>query len=450
MGKRFITGAAEKLYQWLREKRLLREAPVQKDLIQLYGGNRLGTEYLLQKYYTELIQKTMLAALLIGILIIAIAVESALRQTDEIRLERTSYGEEATEYSLQVSDGQAPGLEIQIEVPAVEYTEPELKEQFQNGFQYLEAQMLGDNITPDMVKQNLNLEKTIPESGIRVQWSSDDYELLEDNGTVHNQTLKEPAEVCLRLELSYADEVQQREYRLVIYPGELTDQELMKQKVSEAVTKAAEEQRYEREVILPGEIAGYRLQMPSDTGRIIAVILIGGIVIMLMLWMRKRENLHREVKKHKQQLLLSYPGFVNQLQLYLGAGATVQGALERVMQLYETRHQTTQVLYRELEIMRNEIGAGITQEEAYIRLGRRTGLAPYMRLMSLLGRQIRTGGHEIRIQLEEEAQSAFTYRKEQAKKAGEEAGTKLLLPMILLMVISMAVILIPAWKDFSL
>lgn len=57
MSKRFITGAAEKLYQWLREKRLLREAPVQKDLIQLYGGNRLGTEYLLQKYYTELIQK---------------------------------------------------------------------------------------------------------------------------------------------------------------------------------------------------------------------------------------------------------------------------------------------------------------------------------------------------------------------------------------------------------
>ena len=236
----------------------------------------------------------------------------------------------------------------------------------------------------------------------------------------------------------------------MIYPGELTDQELMKQKVSEAVSKAAEEQRYEREVILPGEIAGYRLQMPSDTGRIIAVILIGGTVIMLMLWMRKRENLHREVKKHKQQLLLSYPGFVNQLQLYLGAGATVQGALERVMQLYETRHQTTQVLYRELEIMRNEIGAGITQEEAYIRLGRRTGLAPYMRLMSLLGRQIRTGGHEIRIQLEEEAQSAFIYRKEQAKKAGEEAGTKLLLPMILLMVISMAVILIPAWKDFAL
>ena len=184
--------------------------------------------------------------------------------------------------------------------------------------------MLGDNITSDMVKQNLNLEKTIPESGIRVQWSSDDYELLEDNGTVHNQTLKEPAEVCLRLELSYADEVQQREYRLVIYPGELTDQELMKQKVSEAVSKAAEEQRYEREVILPGEIAGYRLQMPSDTGRIIAVILIGGIVIMLMLWMRKRENLHREVKKHKQQLLLSYPGFVNQLQLYLKAGYSLE------------------------------------------------------------------------------------------------------------------------------
>lgn len=450
MGKKVISREAEKLYKWLREKRLLRVEPVQKDLMQLYSGNHFGTEHLVQKYYTELIRKMMLAALLIGILSLAMVTESVLQETDGVRLERTSYGEDATEYSLQVSGGESQKLEIQVEVPAVEYTEPELKEQFQNGFQYLESRMLGENISPDLIKQNLNLEKAIPESGLRVQWSSDDYELIEDNGTVHNQTLKEPTEVCLRLELSYADEVQQREYRLLLYPGELTDKELIVQKVSEAISKEADEQRYEKEVILPKEIDGYRIQLPSDTGRIIAVILIGGIIVMLMLWMRKRENLHREVKKRKQQLLLSYPGFVNQLQLYLGAGATVQGALERVVQQYETTHHTTQILYRELKIMRNEIGAGITQEEAYIRLGKRTGLAPYMRLMSLLSRQIRTGGQEVRMQLEEETQAAFTYRKEQAKKAGEEAGTKLLLPMILLMVISMVVIIVPAWKDFTL
>lgn len=450
MSRKYTEKTAGRLYRWLRANRLLRVEPVQKDLVQLYGGNPTQTEQLLQDYYTELIRKTMLAAVIIGIFVLAVILMENLQRTDEIHLERMPYGEDATEYSLQAVENGNRKLELQVEVPEVRYTEQELEAQFQNGFQYLEEEMPGENEDMKQITTDLNLIKSIPESGIGVRWISSDYELLEEDGTLHNQILKEPVEVALQLELSYEDEVRTKEYQLMIYPGILTGEARQKQELAEAVSREIEAQQYEADITLPKEINGYRIELPSQAGRVIAVVLTGGILIMLMLWMRKRENLHLEVKKRKQKLLIAYPGFMNQLQLYLGAGATVQGALERVMEQYERNRQTTQVLYQELDILRNEIRSGITQEEAYLRFGKRTGLAPYMRLASLLSRQLRTGGQEIRLQLEEEVQAAFTFRKEQAKKAGEEAGTKMLLPMILLMIISMVVIIIPAWKDFAL
>jgi len=49
--------------------------------------------------------------------------------------------------------------------------------------------------------------------------------------------------------------------------------------------------------------------------------------------------------------------------------------------------------------------------------------------------------------LEQEAMTAFAERKEAAKRKGEEAGTKLLLPMFGLLGIVLVIVMVPAfWK----
>lgn len=98
--------------------------------------------------------------------------------------------------------------------------------------------------------------------------------------------------------------------------------------------------------------------------------------------------------------------------------------------------------------MQNETGSGITQEQAYINLGKRVALLPYMKLTSLLAQQQRKGAGSLALPLEEEEHLAFERRKERARRAGEEAGTRLLLPMILLMVLSMLVVVCPALMNF--
>ena len=51
--------------------------------------------------------------------------------------------------------------------------------------------------------------------------------------------------------------------------------------------------------------------------------------------------------------------------------------------------------------------------------------------------------------LSQEADSAQEDERNLARKAGEEAGTKLLLPMMLMLLVIMFLILAPAYMDFG-
>lgn len=446
----YLNKLAEKLYEVLRARNLLRTERVQSELHALYAGNGVETARLLREYYTELIKKTIIISIWIGIICIGIIGINQLTQTGEIYLERMGYGEDSTEYELQAEASEQRRTKLQVEVPSIRYTPEELEKQFEQGIEYLESRMSGENTNLEHIVTDLNLEADIPDSGITVRWSSENYEILEENGKIYNQTLQEAVTVVLHLELEYEEEMRERSYRLTVYPAELTEEEQIEQELLRKITEQIEQQEYEQVIVLPAELDGYRLGLPSQTGRVLAVTFAGGVLVILLLWVRKREDLYRRRKKRKAALLMEYPHFVNQLQLYLGAGSTVPGALERIISRYEAEERTNQILYQELIIVQNEIRAGVTREEAYIRFGKRTGLAPYLKLVSMLSREIRTGGQRMSQQLEEEVRTAFSLRKEQAKRLGEEAGTKLLFPMILLMIISMVIIMMPALKDFIL
>ena len=72
------------------------------------------------------------------------------------------------------------------------------------------------------------------------------------------------------------------------------------------------------------------------------------------------------------------------------------------------------------------------------------------RLISILNRNLEKGTRDVCEMLEEEAREAWEIRKNQAKKAGEEAGMKLLFPMMLLFILILVMLLFPAVQSFSL
>ena len=70
-----------------------------------------------------------------------------------------------------------------------------------------------------------------------------------------------------------------------------------------------------------------------------------------------------------------------------------------------------------------------------------------MRFSAVLVQNLQKGARGALLLLEQEAVAAFAERKETAKRKGEEAGTKLLLPMIGLLGIVLVIVLFPAFQS---
>jgi len=158
-------------------------------------------------------------------------------------------------------------------------------------------------------------------------------------------------------------------------------------------------------------------------------------------------------KERNRMLMCDYPEMVNKLSLLLGAGMTVSSAWERIIKLYE-KQKTDGVLkerptYEEMIFTYREIGEGVGERTAYERFGERCALRPYRKLSSLIVQNLRKGSRGLTELMEAEADEAFELRKNNAKKLGEEAGTKLLAPMLLMLGIVMVIIMVPAFLSFK-
>ena len=71
-------------------------------------------------------------------------------------------------------------------------------------------------------------------------------------------------------------------------------------------------------------------------------------------------------------------------------------------------------------------------------------LKPYTKLVSLIEQNRMNGARNLRSMLELEMEDAFEQRKTTARRLGEEAGTKLLLPLFIMLGIVMIIVIVPA------
>lgn len=81
--------------------------------------------------------------------------------------------------------------------------------------------------------------------------------------------------------------------------------------------------------------------------------------------------------------------------------------------------------------------------EAYRRFGERCGQMKYKTFSTILIQNLQKGSRHMADLLEQEAMEAWDERKRKARVLGEAAATKLLIPMIMMLIVVMAIIMIP-------
>lgn len=170
-----------------------------------------------------------------------------------------------------------------------------------------------------------------------------------------------------------------------------------------------------------------------------------GILMAALFVLREDSERKEREKKREQLLLLDYAEMVSKLQVLVGAGMTVRNAWGRMVHDYEnTDFRKERPVYEEMRQTYYQMENGTSEGAAYREFGRRCRLQPYLKLSSILEQNRKTGTKNLRELLRTEVEDAFEMRKNLARRMGEEAGTKLLLPLFLLLLIVMIFIMVPA------
>lgn len=369
-------------------------------------------------------------------------------------LSRNSYGEGDAVYELAVEGIGSEAFPLAVTLGERLYRKEEVHAVFKEVMSVIEREILGENQSLDQVRSDLNLITGLSGYGVRIRWTSDDPDRLDSFGRIVSEELPEKgAKVWLTADLAAGEYEESYELAVTLYPPLLSEQESAASGLKKLISGLDRDYQTEEGLPLPMEYKGKKLHYRSQEESNNEVLLLFGIVLAALFYARDKQEGERKKKKRSRQLMADYAEIVFKLMVFTGAGMTVYTAWERMTLDYEGRLERGKIKpragYEEMYVSYQQIRSGIAEGQAYKEFGRRCELQPYLKLSSLLEQNRKAGTKNLRLMLETEMASAWEQRKTMAKRLGEEAGTKLLLPLFLMLGIVMVVIMVPAMLSMT-
>ena len=377
-------------------------------------------------------------------------------QAVETGIERNAYGEGTRTEHLKIKVDGKFLEEMEIEIFEQKYEETELEEMFQRCVSKIEKNMLGDNKSADYVVTDLNLMKSLKGEPVDIEWELDHYQVMNIYGEIEEkQVVTEGTAVKLTAVIIYREDIEKQhiyQREVVVYPEALSGEKALVREIQEEIEAQNLSSQEKESLQLPTEIAGNQIQYFREMNDRGLILIILAIVTGFLFFLQGIQNKEQEIQKRKQQMIRDYPEILNKLTLFLGAGMTVKRAWTKVISDYEAGKKKwgSRYAYEEMKITLREMESGIAEAESYERFGKRCGCQEYVRFGALISQNMRKGSKGLNHVLHLEAIQAFENRKGQAKKKGEEAGTKLLIPMFIMMAEVFVIVIVPAFLTMQI
>ena len=362
-------------------------------------------------------------------------------------LVRNEYGSNGAEAELTVTlDGEKQDVELPLAARRMDRIE--LRKVLADRAGKLEKMILGD-MDAGHVDRDLTLPEKAGNPSVKISWDTSNAALMDWEGVLGPEVPPEGAEVKLTATLSIEEEEVVKEIKLKVYPRPMNDVEKLQQEVRDAVQETNDET--EETVHLPENVGGKKAVWSQRQGNTGMILLLFGFLIAALYAYSKVRAGEKEAEKRDEEMLIDYPNIVSKLVLLLTAGMSLRKAFARIRTDYRDtlRHGAPKRAgYEEIVRMSLEMEHGVSELVAYENMGKRCRVNVYRTFSTLLVQNLTKGGDEMAAILSREAQEAYEDRKKRARILGEEAGTKLLLPVLLMLAIVMAILMIPAFFAF--
>lgn len=163
------------------------------------------------------------------------------------------------------------------------------------------------------------------------------------------------------------------------------------------------------------------------------------ILFISIIFLHDRE-LDKKAKKRRLSIQLGFPDFLNKLALQVNAGLTIRKAWARI----DEQNKKDSDFYKEVRTVIREINSGKPELKAYEDFARRCRTAEVARFTTVILQNITKGNGELVSILRVLSNESWEMRKNAARKLGEEASTKMVIPLMFMFIAVLAIMATPA------
>lgn len=366
-------------------------------------------------------------------------------------LQRNEWGE--GNYEVILSALTTSGKQtIHYEVKERKYTYKELERLCQEAETELKNIILGNNVSLSFVTDRLYLPQSLENYPFRIIWSSSNTELIQADGIIIGEKIEQEGEkVILTALLQYQEFEEEHCYEVILFPNERSVEEQQTAKLDALLKQIGENTAEQRTIMLPKSIGNQEItwieEKNNDSIWIILISMIGVIAASYTI----NKEIYEKDKQREKELRDDYPEFVSMIQSYMAAGLTMRNIFFKIAEDYQKEKNETgrkNFLSEEIVIACHLFSNGQSDEEVYRKWAERCNERHYRKLSFLLISYGKQGNDNMMRMLSEEVYQAWTEQRDLVKRKGEEAGTKLLLPMTLMLLVVMLLIILPVYKGF--
>lgn len=394
---------------------------------------------------------------------LAAASAAASSLDDTVRdgyLMREDYGGASYTRELHVKTAEGE-TDVAIEVAPRRYTASEVEAILSEAAEAAREIMLGGQKEAH-VNGDLVFFDRLPDLPVSVIFQTSDPELIDWEGRLGDDIPAEGEAVTVTADLFFDGEVdikretdtdvtvRTEEISLTVFPREETKAERLA-RLSRVNAEKGQNISSDR-LLLPGSIDGQAAEWSGrDSGDGLIFLFLGGVIAVVFLFAKQSSDREAE-RKRREALSRDYPLVAGKALLLLKAGMSIRGAFEKISADYRRSLKGGGRRREGLELVNSLVTAmanGMPESAALRNLAENAPVREYRTMGLLLLGGIRKGTDEaVRLLAMSEAE-AFEERRKAARILGEEAETKMIFPMLLLMGVVFALLLVPAVGVFG-
>lgn len=375
-------------------------------------------------------------------LILAVLIKFA--ETGETNLLERKSDEKSEAVITAVSDRFETTVSIDI-LPKVK-SEEECREIYDEFMDILKEKVLADNDSFSEIESNLQFSETLDGYPFYVSYRIRPGEYISRDGKIMKQPdEKVPIELIMTVSCDYFEKEE-------IFQGYLvnteSEQERFERKILNYLNEQNETDRISDELHLDNtvdnQVISWKVKKRSAVPKVIALCFLAEIFLWAKTVIEKRER----IKKRKERIREDYPEFAMKYSLLYNAGLPPVKTLEKIAEDARSKGKNGP-LYEEINKAIHESESGLSFWEALGRMADSCDTEEVKSFSGLICQNMRKGGKDIAKDLKKAANESVNMKRDELRKKSETAGTRLTVPMVILLAIVFILIMYPAFSQFS-